>query len=112
MKNMIRSTAVAAALAVGSLMLTAAPAQADTDGCVTKAEFKKVRKGWKMTRVHRVFDTNGKQSWFTDAYPSLGIPAEQGREYRHCASKYSIVTVDFARKGGVWKVTRKSAYWF
>ena len=113
MKKKFRSIVAATALAVAATsMIGVQSAQADTEGCVTKAEFGKVRKGWAIKRVHRVFDTAGKQSWFTDAYPSLDIPAEQGREYRHCASQYSIVTVDFKKKSGVWRVSRKSAFWF
>lgn len=113
MTNKIRPLIAATALAVAASTMTGMqPAQADTEGCVTKSEFGKVRKGWAIKRVHRVFDTAGKQSWFTGAYPSLGIPAEQGREYRHCASQYSIVTVDFTKKSGVWRVSRKDAYWF
>ena len=55
---------------------------------------------------------SGKTCFVRGLATGLGIPAEQGREYRHCASQYSIVTVDFKKVKGIWKVSRKSAYWF
>jgi len=48
-------------LAIGGVAVTAGPAAADTPGCVTKKEYRKVHKGMTRERVHRIFDTRG---WF------------------------------------------------
>ena len=91
-----------AALAVAPIMASAAPASADTEGCVTKTEFRKVSKGWALKRVHRVFDTAGKQSFFYSGY--------QTRDYRPCRNPdFSFVMVDYEKRNGVWRVTSKSA---
>ncbi len=93
-----------AALAVAPIMASAAPASADTEGCVTKTEFRKVSKGWALKRVHRVFDTAGKQSFFYSGY--------QTRDYKPCRNPdFSFVMVDYEKRNGVWRVTSKSAYW-
>jgi hypothetical protein len=79
-------------------------AVADTPGCVSKAEFRSVKNGWAMKRVHRVFDTKGKQTFFTNGY--------QSREYRPCKNPtFSFVIVNYEKTAAVWRVTSKSAYW-
>ena len=104
-----------AALMTGTLLIApltiASPAAADTPGCVTKAEFKTVKKGWGMARVHRVFDTKGKQVLFISG--TEYFPAMQSREYKACKKpKWSWVSVDFQKKPGrPWRLTGKSAYW-
>jgi hypothetical protein len=92
-----------------TIALTATPAQA-AESYVTKAEFRKVKRGMPVKRVHRIFDVDGKQTMYFPAYPSLGIPAEQSREYR-VRSKWGYVSVDFKRKDGRWVMARKHAYW-
>jgi|RhiMethySRZTD1v2_1073278.scaffolds.fasta_scaffold349723_2 hypothetical protein len=57
------------ALAVGGVMVTASPASADTPGCVTKTEYRKVHKGMIKKRVDRIFDIPGE---FVDAVPVAG----------------------------------------
>jgi hypothetical protein len=101
---------VATAVALAPGIIVAAPAVADTPGCVTKAEFGAVAKGWSMKRVHNKFDTRGKQTWYMSG--SKYFPAEQSREYRACVHPtWSSVNVDYAKKSGVWRVTSKYAYW-
>lgn len=104
--------AVVAVLTMAGLGLSAPPATADTPKCVSKREFKAVRDGWSIKRVHNKFDIKGTQDWFTDGYddPEFGWPDEQGRRYRAC-TKFGTVYVDYERVKGVWRVNRKSAYW-
>ncbi|MBY9073639.1 hypothetical protein K1X13_02275 [Nocardioides sp. WL0053] len=93
-----------AALAAAPVLVVAAPASADTPGCVTKTEFKKVREGWSIKRVHNTFDTAGKQSMFMSGY--------QSREYKACVKpSWSIIMVDYEKKAGVWRVSSKMAMW-
>ena len=102
----MRNKIFAAVAATAALTLSApvAPAVADTAGCVTKDEFKKVSKGMTMTKVHNIFDTKGSQSM-----SGYGM---QFRDYKACVKpSWSIVSVDYEKKDGVWKVTGKLALW-
>jgi hypothetical protein len=92
-------------------LVVAAPAQADTPTCVSRSEFRAVQKGWSITRVHRKLDVSGKQAIYFPAFPELGIPAEQTREYKPCASRYGYVSIDFKRVSGTWKLSSKMAFW-
>jgi hypothetical protein len=96
---------LAASAATAALLLAApvAPASADTKGCVSKTEYKKVRDGWTISRVSNVFDTKGSQTFSGYGY--------QSREYKACTSAYGFVNVDFQKKNGTWKVESKAAYW-
>ncbi len=72
-----------ATVAAGFLAATApsamTPAQADSPGCVTKAEYRAVDKEMLKSKVHRIFDTNGKR-----LYMDHGQITNEGREYRVC----------------------------
>lgn len=86
------------------LAVTAPAASADTPGCVSRAEFRRVEKTMQIARVHRIFDTSGKQT-------SVGF-GYQSREYKACSDpKYGFVYVDYQRRDGTWRVTSKYAYW-
>lgn len=101
--------AIAASVAlIATPILTAAPAQADTPGCVSRNEFGLVKKGWTKARVHRLFDTSGQQYYYSSA--QYGFPAEQWREYDGCP-EYSWIDVDYVKRNGVWYVTSKDAIW-
>ncbi len=76
-------------------------ASADTPGCVTRKEFKKVERGMSKNRVARIFDTKGRQS---SSFRSGG-DIYQTRKYNPCP-RYSYVNVDY--KNG--HVKSKSAY--
>jgi hypothetical protein len=93
-----------AALALGSTVVAITPASADTPGCVSKAEFRKVHKGMTRQRVQRIFDTKGHQVytwWISGDHYS-------GREYRACRHpQWSIVSIDYVNG----KVDAKFAYW-
>ena len=96
---------LAALVAAGAV--SAAPAAADTAGCVTRAEYRAVHKGYSMTRVHRIFDTAGKRA----AIATSGGYGSQIRSYRTC-SRFSAVSVSFFRRpGGIWRMDAKSAVW-
>lgn len=60
--------ALAAAL-VTVLVQFHAPAQADTDGCVSRGEYGNVHVGMTKTRVARIFDTGGRRADWGRAYP-------------------------------------------
>jgi len=106
----VATTGATAAALLGGIG-AAAPAQADpgSKGYVTRAEFSKIRKGMPMTKVHRIFGANGKQTAYYSGYPSIGIKAEQDREYK-TASRYGFADVTYYKVNGVWKVHSKWAY--
>lgn len=95
----------AAALSLGlSPLVAVAPAQADTPGCVTRTEFSKVVRGMTMPRVHRIFDTRGVEN-----FRGFGSTT---REYTPCTDReWGFVNVSYERRGGLWRVTSKFAYW-
>lgn len=100
----VAAVGAGAALALGSTVVVSSPAAADTPGCVTKSEFRKVRKDMKRERVHRIFDTNGRQTY---TY-WIGGDHYSGREYRACRHpRWSIVQVDYVNA----RVDGKFAYW-
>ncbi|HYJ70636.1 MAG TPA: hypothetical protein VEX15_23525 [Nocardioidaceae bacterium] len=93
-----------AALALGSTVVATTPASADTPGCVTKNEFRKVHKGMSRERVQRIFDNKGHQTytyWISGDHYS-------GRDYRACRHpQWSLVSIDYLNG----KVDSKFAYW-
>jgi hypothetical protein len=101
----VKLLAALAVVTVASLALVPT-ASADTPGCVTKTEFRKVHQGDSIRRVHRIFDTKGKQS----AYSSGGGYAFQIRDHKGCPT-YSFVSISYERKGGIWRLDSKSAVW-
>ena len=106
--GLVAAVALSSPLAVAA---TAGPAAADTGSCVTKSEFHKVSKGMHIGRVHRIFDINGHQTYFSSG--SQYFPAEQWREYKACVHpKYSTVEVDYKKRNGDWVVTSKYASFF
>jgi hypothetical protein len=111
-KRLIVATVAATAAALVGGISAAAPAQADpgSKGYVTRAEFKKVKKGMQIQKAHKIFGAQGKQTTYFPAYPSIGIKAEQWREYK-TASKWGFVDITYTKVNGVWKVKSKTAYW-
>ncbi len=96
----ITAAALAAATLVGPAAISA---EADTQKCVTRAEYKRIERGFSIARVHHVFDTKGKFAYGTSGYGFT-------REYNPCKSRFGYVTVDYKRKDGTARVTGKSAY--
>lgn len=106
----MRKTTIAIAASVltmaGSL-LTTAPASADTEGCVTRAEYRKVHRGDTKARVHRIFDTAGHR----DAISSSGGYRSEIRSYHTC-SRFSAVSISWEKNGpSPWRLSGKSAVW-
>ena len=84
MKRIPTALALGFAASIGVVVL-APPAQADTPGCVTKTEFRAVKKGDKKMRVHRIFDTRGEfadgfAGGYTRWYPSCRAVASGGSD--------------------------------
>lgn len=79
------------ALAVGGVAVTAGPAAADTPGCVTKKEYRKVHRGMTKRRVHRIFDTRG---WFAD-----GGAGGYSRVYRSCDFQHAAF-IEYKKRPG------------
>lgn len=104
MKKLIVCTLTLGALAVGS---SVAPASAETvavakAGCVSKTEFKKVKKGMGKAKVHKIFGTAGKR----DAISHGGGFTFEIRSYKSCTT-YGAVSVGFTNG----KLDSKVAVW-
>jgi hypothetical protein len=79
------------ALAVGVVTLAPAPASADTPGCVSKTEYRKIHKGMTKKRVHRIFDTRG---WFAD-----GGGGGYSRAYLSCNHQH-VAYIEYSTLSG------------
>lgn len=78
-----------------------------TPGCVTKSEYKKVKKGMTQKKVTATFGTAGKR----EARATSGGYVSEIRSYRTC-DRYSAVAIAFEKKpGGVLRLSAKSAVW-
>jgi hypothetical protein len=84
---MRKGASIGATLVLACATLLAIPeaAVADTPGCVTRAEFRKVNDGMSMRRVHRIFDTNG-----VKAEAPIG---RKQRWYDKCSSPVAVADV-------------------
>lgn len=103
------------ALAISLGVVTGAPvaAQADTVGCVTRAEFQHVHRGMSKTRVRHIFDTRGHRQ----SISSFGHHRDEFRTYRVCRSwgnpRWSDVTINFdnySSRGSGMRVYSKSSF--
>ncbi|GAA5147949.1 hypothetical protein GCM10023340_21130 [Nocardioides marinquilinus] len=98
MKKILAATVAAATL--GLTTVTVSPADAaPSKGCVTRAEYKKVKKGMTKARVHSIFGTSGQRVTM-----SGGV---EGRGYKVCTSKTGAVGVAYS-KG---KLASKAVTW-
>jgi hypothetical protein len=101
------SAVVVALFVAAGFALPVAPAQADTPGCVTRKEYRKVGQGWTKARVDRRFDTDGNRV----AIASSGGFKTSVWSYRAC-SRFSAVAISYDKDGTrPWKVVAKSAVW-
>ncbi|GAA4692095.1 hypothetical protein [Nocardioides nanhaiensis] len=74
----------------------AASVSAAAKGCVTKAEYRKVKKGMTKTKVHKIFGTSGKLV----TRQSLGNgQVLEARGYQTCGSRPGGVGISFLKKG-------------
>ncbi len=110
----ITSTSVLAATTVAAeagrdVSAATSAASVHAKGCVSKAEYKKAKKGMTQARVHKIFGTSGKVA-SRDALPD-GQKLE-ARGYKACTSKRGAVGVSFVKKqGGSYKLAAKAAEW-
>src|SRR5262245_22748820 len=111
MRKFIAGIATAGLTVGGLLVASGAPASADTEDCVTKAEFAKVHQYMKKARVTEIFDVPGHRT----SYSSSVLAEYQYREYRSCANpRWDTIEVDFRkphRSGSFWRVEWKYGYW-
>lgn len=105
--------AVAAVSLAGPWLGVIGPADADTPGCVSGAEYGKVRNGMTRGKVHQIFDTKG-----TSLFENPGAVHNSAREYRMCTSfaaatgdtKVQIQYNNYAAHGGPQRVVFKQHY--
>jgi hypothetical protein len=98
----MRKNICALALVVASIGIGAPAAYADSPGCVTKPEYRRVHDGMRQGRVHRIFDTRGRR----DTVHSGGGVVIEVRSYRTCR-RDSAVSVSYRNR----RVTAKFAIW-
>ncbi len=94
---------IAAAIFVALFaLLVPTPAAADTPGCVTRAEYLQVQRGYTRLQVRTVFDTPGARIYFARS----GNLRVEIRGYETC--RFAVVTAAFAREGnGPWRLVAK-----
>lgn len=88
-------------------------AAADTTGCVSASEFRRVHNGMTRGAVHRLFDTSGKR-----LFENPGAVHNSAREYKICAAfrrttgdrKVQIQYNNYASHGGPQRVVLKQHY--
>lgn len=66
----------------------AATLTAASHGCVTRAEYRRVKEGMRKARVHRIFDTRGR---FVSRGFQNGVPGVLVRRYRPCSGRPIVV---------------------
>lgn len=93
---------------VGAATAAAPSDRAASKGCVSKAEYRKIKKGMTIAKVKRITGTNGKQVSKT-ALP--GGKFVVGRAYKVCTSKKGGVGIAFTNQTGSYKVASKAASW-
>ncbi len=91
---------LATALVASPFVMAAAPASADTPGCVTHGEFNRVQTGWKQSRVHQLFDTAGTAA--PGGYRYYAVCGEEGG-----TGHYAL---GYQRQSGVLRFTGDKYY--
>lgn len=85
--------ALAAAVVLPSSVAAVAPASAATStACVTRAEYRTVKKGMTLAQAQRAFGARGRltsHNVFSDG------DVWQSRDWKPCGSRYGYVQVDF-----------------
>jgi len=104
----IKRLAAATLAAAGLSVAVVGTADAAPIACVTRTEFRQVRRGMTPARVTRIFGTRGR----IDLSSNIAGYRYISKDYRPCAGRYSIVSVNFsADPGEVLRVSGKFAYW-
>jgi hypothetical protein len=107
MRKAFLSITTTVVMAAGGAVATAPSASADTENCVTRSEYRRVDRGTPKSRVHRIFDIDGKRQ----AVARSGGYVSEIRSYRTC-SEYSAVSISYEKRpGGVFRLAGKSAIW-
>ncbi len=88
-------------LVVG-LVVTASPANAADQACVSKKEFSTVKVGWSPQRVANTFDTRGKRV--------TAAEFSEVRRYPRCGGGTPVV-VNYERKAADRPLRLTSKYW-
>jgi hypothetical protein len=107
----VLSTALATTAALipaGSATAEAPSERAAGKGCITKKEYRKVKKGMTVAKVRRVTGTNGKQ---VNKYALPGGKFVVGRAYKVCTSKRGAVGISFTNQTGTYRVASKAVAW-
>lgn len=102
------ATSAEAAPSTSTASSTAQTAQVQAaGGCVSKKEFRRVKKGMGVRKVARIFGTKGTQ----ESVVKRNGRTIMARGYRGCP-EYSAVGVAFIkRSGGSYKLANKVATW-
>lgn len=87
-------------LAAGALAVMTQPAHADTNGYVSRHEYKRVHEGMTKLKTHRIFDTHGQSM-------QLG-PRYQTRVYDGWKPEVHVY-VKYKFNGRHWLLAQKSA---
>jgi hypothetical protein len=90
------------ALVLAGIGGTVPPAYADSERCVSRAEFNRVHDGMPKRRVHRIFDVHGHRTVFV----KVGRFSTEIRRYRGCPRRSRISVVY-----GNGRVESKAARW-
>ena len=106
-KTITLAIATAAALTPIALAAPAASANPGSPGCVTRAEFNGVHKGWTKPSVDHKFGTHGHR----DAGATSGGYRSEIWSYKTC-TRYSAVSIAYsANPHRALRFTAKSAVW-
>ena len=106
-----RAAAAVLATVLGASCLVALPevAASAAGGCVSKAEYKKVKQGMTRPQVKKVVGTGGRSRGRTEASQDYII---EKRTYRVCTSRKGSAELGFVSvRGGTYKLTRKTVDW-
>jgi len=104
--SVLAASTVAAEAAAPSASTSAAPS-VHAKGCVTKAEYRKVKKGMAQSKVHKIFGTKGKVGSRSNLPDGVKLEA---RSYKVCGSKPGGVGVSYTKKPGKsYKLAAKAA---
>lgn len=108
----VLSTALATVGALAPVSTAGAVEHSDraaAKGCVSKKEYRKLKKGMTIAKVKRITGTAGKQT-----VGPIALPDGQwvvGRAYKVCTSKKGAVGISFKGPKGKYRLASKSAVW-
>ncbi|WP_134767993.1 hypothetical protein [Nocardioides sp. 1609] len=108
----VLSTALVSTAALapaGATTVDASSERAAAKGCVSKAEYRKIKNGMTIAKVKRITGTAGKQVSKTPLPDGKFVV---GRAYKVCTSKNGGVGIAFTNQtSSSYKVASKSAVW-